>query len=116
MGEKIPQKNHAIIRLLKTCANTCWLSSFQGAEVAFDVFGSTWGGQEGDTSHLLYEQIRCINMAYTYVHILQIHCCHLENCKSGSDICLRDGSWVCRKTVVMFLINLMAQETELRSG
>lgn len=67
-------------------------------------------------THCQYEQIRCVNMADTYVHVLCIHCCHLENCKSGCDIYFRDGSQVCRKSVVRFFTNLLAQEIEQRSA
>lgn len=55
-------------------------------------------------------------MAYTYVPVLEIYHCYLENCKSGRDICLREGLQVCRKIVVTFLPNSLAQEIELRSG
>lgn len=102
--EKTPQKLHAIIRFLCKCVNTFWLGSFQGTEVAFYVFDSTWEGKEGDKSHPLWVwKIRSKNMAYTCVHVLQIHVCHLETCKSRHDICLRDGSEACRKIVMTFL-------------
>lgn len=102
--EKTPQKPHALIRFLCKCVNTFWLGSFQGTEVAFDVFDSTWEGKEGDKSHPLWVwKIRSKNMAYTYVHVLQIHVCHLEKCKSGHDICLRDGSEAYRRIVMTFL-------------
>lgn len=68
--------------------------------------------KETHLAHCEYEQIRCVNMAYTYVHVLQIHCCHLESCKSGCDICLRNGSQVCRKIVVTFLTDLLTWEAE----
>lgn len=102
--KKTPQNPHAIIRFLCKCVNTFWLGSFQRTEVAFDVFDSTWEGKEGDKSHPLWVQkIKSKNMAYTYVHVLQIHVCHLEKCKSGHDICLRDGSEAYRRIVMTFL-------------
>lgn len=48
-----------------------------------------------------------------------IHICvcslgsRLENCEPHHDICLRDGSEVCRKIVMIFLTCFLAQETEL---
>lgn len=115
--EKTLQKLHAIIRFLCKCVNTFWLGSFQGTEVAFYVFDSTWEGKEGDKSHPLWVwKIRSKNMAYTCVHVLQIHVCHLETCKSRHDICLRDGSEACRKIWWHFLRFFLAQETELSFG
>lgn len=74
--KKKSHKNpHAIIRFLCKWVSIFWLGSIQGAEVAFDVFvfDSTWEGKEGGKSHPLWVwKIRCKNMAYTYVCVLQV--------------------------------------------
>lgn len=53
VGKKSHKTPHAIIKLLNKYVNICWFGLFQGAEVAFDVFDSSWRGEEGDTSHSL---------------------------------------------------------------